>query len=92
VPCPPINALLMAPLVESRDIPSGKGGTLEFSVTEKVYGGELPVATMVQPTYAPPWVPLGQVVVVIVKGPPDAVTVTVAVDVADPAALVAVSV
>ena len=36
VPCPPISELLMAPVVASRDIPSGKGGTLEFSVTEKV--------------------------------------------------------
>jgi len=39
-----------------------------------------------------PWVPLGHEVVVIVNGPPDAVTVTFAMDVAVPDALLAVSV
>jgi len=47
---------------------------------------------MVQPAYDAPWVPPGQDVVVISKVPPDAVTVTVAVAVTEPAALVAVSV
>jgi hypothetical protein len=47
---------------------------------------------MVQPAYAEPWVPFGQEVVVIANGPPDAVTVTFAVAVVDPTALVAVSV
>jgi len=37
-------------------------------------------------------VPLGHEEVVIVSGPPDAITVTVAVDVVEPAALVAVRV
>jgi hypothetical protein len=46
----------------------------------------------VQPAYAAPWVPLGHEVVVIVNGPPDAVTVTFAMDVVDPDALVALSV
>ena len=47
---------------------------------------------MVQPAYAEPWVPPGQEVVVIANAPPDAVTVTFAVDVAEPAVFVAVSV
>ena len=47
---------------------------------------------IVQPAYAEPCVPLGHEVVVIANGPPDAVTVTFAVDVVEPAALVAVSV
>jgi len=47
---------------------------------------------MVQPAYAAPWVPPEQEVVVIARGPPDAVTVTFAVDVVEPLALVAVSV
>ncbi|HUK54050.1 MAG TPA: hypothetical protein VL099_12240 [Candidatus Binatia bacterium] len=48
----------------------------------------------VQPAYAAPCVPPGHEEVVIVNGPPppDAVTVTCAVDVVEPAALVAVSV
>jgi hypothetical protein len=46
----------------------------------------------VQPAYAAPWIPLGHEAVVIANGPPDAVTVTFAVDVAEPDALVAVSV
>ena len=57
-----------------------------------MYGGEPPLATIVQPAYAAPCVPPGHEVVVIANGPPDAVTVTFAVDVAEPAALVAVSV
>jgi hypothetical protein len=51
-----------------------------------------PLAAIVQPAYAVPCVPPGQVVVVIVNGPPGAVTVTFAVDVVEPAALVAVNV
>jgi len=47
---------------------------------------------MVQTAYAEPWVPPGHEVVVIANGPPDAVTVTFAVAVADPTGLVAVSV
>ena len=47
---------------------------------------------IVQPAYAEPWVPPGHEVVVIVNGPPDAVTVTFAVDGVEPEALVAVSV
>jgi len=47
---------------------------------------------IVQPAYAEPCVPPGHEVVVIVSGPPDAVTVTLAVDVVEPAALAAVSV
>jgi hypothetical protein len=47
---------------------------------------------MVQPAYAEPCVPPGQEVVLIVKVPPDAVTVTVAVAVFEPTELVAVSV
>lgn len=51
-----------------------------------------PLAAIVQPAYAEPCVPPGHEVVVIDKGPPAAVTVTVAVDVAEPVAFVAVSV
>ncbi len=47
---------------------------------------------MVQPAYAEPCVPPGQVVVVIAKAPPDALTVTVAVLVVEPVVLVAVNV
>ena len=47
---------------------------------------------MVQPAYSAPCVPPGHAVVVIAKGPPDAVTVTFAVALVEPAALVAVSV
>jgi hypothetical protein len=57
-----------------------------------VYGGVPPLATIVQPAYGVPWVPLGHEVVAIVNGPLDASTVTFAVDVVGPAALVAVSV
>jgi hypothetical protein len=46
----------------------------------------------VQPAYAAPWIPLGHEVVFTANGLPDAVTVTLAVDVAEPDALVAVSV
>lgn len=45
-----------------------------------------------QPVYALPWVPSGHNVVWIVSAPPDAVTVTLAVAVVDPALLVAVRV
>jgi len=51
-----------------------------------------PLATMVQPVYAAPCVPPGHAVVVIAKGPPDAVTVTFAVALVEPAVLVAVNV
>jgi len=47
---------------------------------------------MVQPAYAAPWVPPGHEVVTIANAPLPAVTVTFAVDVAEPDALVAVSV
>jgi len=46
----------------------------------------------VHPAYAAPCVPLGHEVVVIASGPPDSVTVTFAVAVLGPTALVAVSV
>ena len=45
-----------------------------------------------QPAYAVPCVPPGHVVVVITSAPPDAMIVTVAVEVTEPALLVAVSV
>ena len=45
-----------------------------------------------QPAYAASWVPLGHEVVVMTNAPPDAVTVTFAVDVVEPEALVAVRV
>jgi hypothetical protein len=51
-----------------------------------------PLAVIVQPAYAVPCVPPGHEVVAIVNGPPDAVRVTFAVDVAEPAVLVAVNV
>ena len=51
-----------------------------------------PLAVMMQPAYAAPCVPPGHEVVVIASGPPGAVTVTIAVDVVEPVALVAVSV
>ena len=51
-----------------------------------------PLAAIVQPAYAAPCVPPGHEVVVIFNRPPDVVTVTFAVDVTEPAALVAVSV
>jgi hypothetical protein len=47
---------------------------------------------MVQPEYAAPCVPPGHEVVVIANGPPDAVTVTFAVEVTEPPEFVAVSV
>ena len=50
------------------------------------------MAAIVQPAYAKPCVPPGQELVVIAKEPPEAVRVTVAVEVAKPEALVAVSV
>lgn len=73
-------------------MPSGSGAKFGFVLTEYVYGGVPPLATMVHPAYAAPCVPPGQDVVVIDNAPPDAVTVTLAVAVLDPAALVAVSV
>jgi hypothetical protein len=63
---------------------------LPFSSTEKLYGGVPPVAAIVQPPYAVFCVPPGQLVVVILNGPPDEVRVTFAEAVTDPAALVAV--
>ena len=45
-----------------------------------------------QPAYAAPCIPPGHEVVVIANVPPDAVMVTIAVDVAEPEVLVAVSV
>ena len=50
------------------------------------------MAVIVQPAYDAPCVPPGQEVVVIAKGPPEVVTVTFAVAVVEPAALVAVNV
>jgi hypothetical protein len=47
---------------------------------------------MVQPGYAALCVPLGHEVVMIANAPPDAATVTSAVDMAEPEVLVAVSV
>jgi hypothetical protein len=46
----------------------------------------------VQPEYAEPWVPPGQEVVAIDSEPLEVATVTFAVDVVEPEALVAVSV
>jgi hypothetical protein len=40
---------VMLPVVASRDMPSGRGGLLGPVLTEKVYGGEPPVAVIVQP-------------------------------------------
>lgn len=82
----------MFPVVAFRDIPSGSGGKLESVLTENVYGGEPPLATIVQPAYAAPCVPLGHDEVVIVNEPLDAVTVTFAVTEVEPEAFVAVSV
>jgi hypothetical protein len=59
---------------------------------EKVYGGVPPLAVIVQPVYAAPCVPPGHELVVIASEPPGAINATFAVDVADPDALVAVSV
>lgn len=63
---------------------------MPLSSTEKLYGGVPPVAAIVQPPYAVFCVPPGQLVVVILNGPPDEVRVTFAEAVTDPAALVAV--
>jgi len=57
-----------------------------------VYGGEPPLATIVQPAYAAPCVPPGHEVVTMANEPPDAVTVTFAVDMVEPEALHAVRV
>lgn len=57
-----------------------------------MYGGEPPLATIVQPAYACPWVPPGQEVVTIDRGPPLAVTATWAVAVVEPEEPVAVRV
>jgi hypothetical protein len=65
---------------------------LALVLTEKVYGGEPPLAAIVQPVYAAPCIPSGHEVVVIAKGPPEAVTVTCAVAMVEPEAFVAVSV
>jgi hypothetical protein len=51
-----------------------------------------PLAVIEQPAYAVPCVPPGHEVVVIVSALPEAVTVTSAVEVVEPAALVAVRV
>jgi hypothetical protein len=84
-----------SPVEEFTDMPSGNGAILAFELTENVYGGAPPVATIVQPSYADPCVPAGHEVVVMVKEPPPPppdVTVTVAVAVLEPAAFVAVRV
>jgi hypothetical protein len=75
-----------------RDIPSGSGGKSGLVLKEYVYGGDPPLATMVQPAYALPCVPPGHDVVSIVRVPPDAVTETFAVAVVDPEPFVAVRV
>jgi hypothetical protein len=63
-------------------------------LTLNVQGGVPPLAVIVHPAYAAYCVPPGHEVVVIVNGPPEvaAVTVTVAVAVLEPPALVAVRV
>jgi len=61
-------------------------------LTANVYGREPPLAAIVQPAYAAPCVPPGHEEVVMANEPPDAVTVTCAMDVAEPAAFVAVRV
>jgi hypothetical protein len=75
-------------------IPSGSGGKSALVLTENVYGGVPPLAAIVHPVYADPCVPPGHDEVVIVRGPPPplVVTVTLAVFVLEPAAFVAVSV
>jgi len=83
----------MSPVFALRDIPSGSGGKSVTSVlSEYVYGGVPPLAAIVQPAYAAPCFPPGHDVVVIANGPPEAVTVTFAVALVEPAALVAVNV
>jgi len=49
VPWPPISELLTLPVDALRDIPSGNGGKLELVLTENAYGGEPPLAAIVQP-------------------------------------------
>ncbi|HTT34043.1 MAG TPA: hypothetical protein VMH48_10615 [Methylomirabilota bacterium] len=74
-------------------MPSGNGGKLELESTENAYGGEPPLAVMVQPEYAAPCVPPGQEMLEIVSAPPeDVVTVTVACAVFEPEEFVAVRV
>jgi len=75
------------PLLDAFDrmADDGVSFALSMSVTP-------PLAAIVQPAYAAPWVPPGHDVVVIDNGPPDAPTVTFAVDVAEPDSLVAVRV
>ena len=92
MPWPPISALPISPVAALRAKPSGSGGKLSLAPIEKVYGAAPPLAAIVQPAYALPCVPPGHDVVVIVNAPPLAFTVTVAVEVADPAAFFAVSV
>jgi hypothetical protein len=67
---------------------------LGLVLTENVYGKEPPLAEIVQPAYAAPCVPPGHEVVIIVNGPPvlTGLTLTLAVDVVEPEALIAVSV
>jgi hypothetical protein len=63
-------------------------------MNEKAYGKVPPVAEIVQPAYADPWVPSGHEVVVMISGPPalTAATVTVALEVVEPEELAADSV
>jgi hypothetical protein len=51
------------------DIPSGRGGLFDVTLTENEYGGVPPVTPIVQPAYAVPCVPSGQDVVVTVSAP-----------------------
>jgi hypothetical protein len=74
------------------DIPSGNGENPALVLIEYVYGGAPPLATIVQPAYAVPCVPPGHDVVWITRAPVEAVTVTCAIAVVDPAALAAVRV
>jgi hypothetical protein len=94
VPWPPISELVIAPVLGSRDMPSGNGGKFVSVLTEKVYGGVPPVAEMVQPAYEEPCVPAGHVVVMMESGPLELpeLTVTLAVELEEPEAFVAVRV
>ena len=84
----------MLPVPAFNAMPSGNGGKFKLLVTEKVYGGNPPLAAIVQPKYAETCVPPGQDVVAIARFPPlpAAVTVTFTVDVVEPEELEAVRV
>jgi len=44
-----MSELVTAPVLAFSDIPSGKGAKRGSALKEKVYGGEPPVAVIVQP-------------------------------------------